>query len=233
MTTPRPADYADGYGELVRAYRYYVGLTPKAMAARLDMSPLSLNDIETGRRKCAPGFITGLAKFADIFDDAVEKVVTWYDKIRPQGGEIKTLVSLKNEWERQTIGRAAVQTGEIIPKLRSDAGYGELLRAHRYYIGLSPKAWSKRMNMLEFDLRNAELEHNDCPLRLVDAAAEVVDEFDGDVKATINNVETETAEIVLVNVDPRDEWQRVVIGRAAVESAMILPGLQPRARTAV
>lgn len=128
MKTPRPADYAQGYGELVRAYRYYVGLTPKAMAKKLSMSEPSLTDIETGRRACPAGLIDNLDKVATEFDDAVQ-------------GAIRNVENL--------IG-----------------------------------------------------EDNPC-------------KFAG------------------VDVDPRDEWQRAVIGRAAVESAMILPGLQPRARTAV
>lgn len=113
MTTQTPPDYAEGYGELVRAHRVYMGLSQRTLADRIGMGERSLSDIEVGRRRCPPGFIDTIKRIADEFDEQVQKVIGQCDA----AGCAKIPVNddPQNEWERSIVGRAAVESGLIMP----------------------------------------------------------------------------------------------------------------------
>lgn len=123
MSTPRPADYVDGWGELIRAHRLYIGLSQRTFAQRLEMSERSLSDIEIGRRRCPPGFLDSVVAVIREFDSDVEKAVrAAADSMAGQPAEatmtpIEVSADPENEWNRVVIGRAAVKSGLAMPVL--------------------------------------------------------------------------------------------------------------------
>lgn len=113
MTTDlRPAEYSDGYGELVRAYRLYLGVSQRTLADKIGIGERSLSDIEVGRRRCPKGFINSVEKVVDEFDTAVETVLSSI----PEDTETVLTVSddPRQEWMRSIVGRAAVTGGPAI-----------------------------------------------------------------------------------------------------------------------
>ena len=131
MTTkaPRPAAYAEGYGELVRAYRLYIGVSQRTMAARIGIAEKSLSDIELGRRQCPPGFIDTVEKVVEeftrevkeIIDEVSETVRNSADALdnsyTPVPTSAKVTDNPRDEWRRAVVGRAAVESGLIMPIL--------------------------------------------------------------------------------------------------------------------
>ena len=123
----RPSDYQEGWGELVRAHRFYLGVSQRCLAERLSMSERSLSDIEVGRRACPPGFIDAVAALVNDFNADVEKILR--SATAPMAGQQsnKDTISIEvteepaGEWTRQVIGRAAVQSGLLIPVRASAA----------------------------------------------------------------------------------------------------------------
>ena len=114
-----PADYEDGWGELIRAYRMYMGISQRTMAERLAMSERSLSDIEIGRRRCPPGFVNSVREVVKEFDSDVEKTVRSASLGEHSSAKKLTTVEVtedvEGEWKRSVIGRAAVQSGLLIP----------------------------------------------------------------------------------------------------------------------
>jgi transcriptional regulator with XRE-family HTH domain len=112
---------------------------------------------------------------------------------------------------------------------------GELVRAHRLYTGLSQRTFAARIGIQERSLSDIEIGRRDCPPGFIDTVAKVVDDFDADVDMAIERSEALIADSgddtgiveVTVSLRSRDEWQRVVIGRAAVTSGVILPATPP------
>lgn len=113
--TVKPTDYSDGYGELVRAYRQYLGFSQRTMAEQIGMTERSLSDIEIGRRRCPRGFINSVEKVVDKFDKDVDRII----EAAPTDTETVLEVSddPRQEWTRSVVGRAAVTTGTIRPVL--------------------------------------------------------------------------------------------------------------------
>ena len=107
MTTPqRPADYTEGLGELIRAHRVYVGLSQRAMAARLGKDRRDYQRIENGRDACPPGLLGTVEAMSDEFDVTVEVLLA---KAVVDGGvEILVDTDPRWEWERNVAGRAAL-----------------------------------------------------------------------------------------------------------------------------
>jgi len=119
--TPRPPDYRDDQGELVRAHRLYTGLSQRTFAARMRIQERSLSDIEVGRRSCPPGFIDTVAKVVDEFDAdvdlAIERAESMIAANDDGTGIVTVTVSLRSrdEWQRVVLGRAAITSGVILP----------------------------------------------------------------------------------------------------------------------
>lgn len=113
---------------------------------------------------------------------------------------------------------------------------GEFIRAHRLYLGLSQRGMAK--NLGDMDRRSYQRIENGqdpCPPGLLDTISELVAKFESEVDAVI---EAATAELdreygdnmdvrlkVRAPSDPRREWERAVVGRAAVDSTCVVPVL--------
>ena len=116
----QPSDYSEGWGELIRAHRFFMGISQRTLADKLKMGERSLSDIEVGRRSCPPGFLSSVELVADEFDKDVEKAVSYAAKADAgDDGLVPMPVSdaPEKEWQRAVIGRAAVETGTIMPTL--------------------------------------------------------------------------------------------------------------------
>lgn len=112
---------------------------------------------------------------------------------------------------------------------------GELVHAHRLYTGLSQRTIAERIGIKERSLSDIEIGRRSCPPGFLDAIAKVVDAFDADVDAAVANAQKlldatedgDDAVHVRVSLRASDEWQRVVLGRAAVTSGLIVPEAPP------
>jgi transcriptional regulator with XRE-family HTH domain len=124
MSDKQPEDYADGWGELIRAHRAYIGVSQRTMATKLNMSERSLSDIEIGRRSCPPGFLNAVQEITQRFYDSVTLMRRHADDALNDAEfefyEIPVFIDPKMEWERAVIDRAAVEGGNIMPKVIGD-----------------------------------------------------------------------------------------------------------------
>lgn len=116
MSEPRPSVYSDHWGELIRAHRLFLGISQRTMAEKLKIAEKSLSDIEVGRRQCPPGFLDSVEKIADQFDRDVELTVAVADG-QDSRMEIEVSNDPEQEWKRAVVGRAAVESGRIMPIL--------------------------------------------------------------------------------------------------------------------
>lgn len=113
-------------------------------------------------------------------------------------------------------------------------GLGELLHAKRLYTGLSQRGFAKHLN--DMDRRSFQRIENGqdaMPPGLLDTADDLLDRFDTQVAAVQEaadreRLETATAGLlpVFVPADPRQEWERCVVARAAVDGGNIMPVLR-------
>lgn len=111
------------------------------------------------------------------------------------------------------------------------AGYGELVRAHRLYVGLTKDAMAHKLEMNPTSYERIENGVNMCPAGFIDTLNELSDAFDGEVSDVISEAKLKlppgnnSATAVSVDVDPKtwDAWNRAVLGRAAIESGLIMP----------
>ena len=136
MNAPNPPDYTDGLGELIRAHRLYLGLSQRTLADHLGMKEKSLSDIEVGRRGCPRGFIDTMERVADEFDAEVkatiEKAKTMLASASAHGSErVEVDGEPSREWNRAVIGRAAVESGLIMPILAAQYPAKEAARTAR------------------------------------------------------------------------------------------------------
>lgn len=99
-------------------------------------------------------------------------------------------------------------------------GLGEILRAHRLYIGLSQRDMSDRLRKDRRDYQRIENGRDACPPGLLTTVKEMVDAFDHAVDHLIEQVKRQATndgvDHIRVSVTPADEWQRLVAGCAAV-----------------
>lgn len=116
-----PADYTEGLGELVRAYRKYLSISQHCMAERLGMSERSFSDIETGRRLCPPGFLDSIRRLVSAFDsDVAQAVRAARDAAaaqEPPGKAMTVDIGDKpdGDWAYAVLCRAAVTGGLLVP----------------------------------------------------------------------------------------------------------------------
>ena len=102
-------------------------------------------------------------------------------------------------------------------------GLGEFIRAARLYIGLSKDGMAHRLSMSDRSYERIESGERDCPPGLLDTIDVVMDAFDTEVGALIADATDTGDKVVPVSTDPREEWFRCVVGRAAVESRRVMP----------
>lgn len=93
-----------------------MGISKDCLAERLKISERSLSDIEVERRACPPGFLDSVLKVIKEFDAEVEKLI----RSATGSGEhepipVEVTADDGGEWARAVIGRAAVQSGLLIP----------------------------------------------------------------------------------------------------------------------
>lgn len=106
-----PADYTDGLGEVIRAYRLYMGLSRSCMAIELGVSIRTYERIEDGARDCPPGLIDSIRTLVQNFELAVAGVL--------EAGITHPVVRLgvDGDWDRAVYGRAAISDPRITPEL--------------------------------------------------------------------------------------------------------------------
>lgn len=92
------------------------------------------------------------------------------------------------------------------------SGLGEVIRAHRLYIGLSRPAMAKKLDMAFRTYERIEDGNRECPPGLIDTMREVVLQFDNAVEEILKSG------IWTPRVYPGEdyEWDRAVMGRAAL-----------------
>lgn len=103
------------------------------------------------------------------------------------------------------------------------SGLGELIRASRLYIGLSKDGMAHRLSMSDRSYERIESGERDCPPGLLDSIDTLMDKFDIEVAAIINEATAAGDAVISVSTEPREEWFRCVVGRAAVESKRVMP----------
>ncbi|ABD58543.1 hypothetical protein PBI_PIPEFISH_46 [Mycobacterium phage Pipefish] len=115
-------------------------------------------------------------------------------------------------------------------------GLGEVLRSIRLYTGLSKVGMAVQMKVAVRTYQRVEAGDDEMPPGFLDTAQAIADRFDSEVAETIAVAEgmlgdsTGTVEIE-VSGEPRNEWTRAVLGRAAFESGSITPILSGKAPT--
>lgn len=124
-TTATPPDYAEGYGELVRAHRMYMGISQRTLAERIGMGERSLSDIEVGRRACPPGFVDTVRQIAGDFDKQVDDLVLNAEVLNDGDALGPVEVDPRDDWKRAVVGRAAVENAAIMPTLVGKVPTGE------------------------------------------------------------------------------------------------------------
>ena len=116
-------------------------------------------------------------------------------------------------------------------------GLGELVRAYRSYTGLSQRGFAVQLGMSERGLYDIESGRRGSPVGFIDSCESVVEKFDIDVKEAVEMAEQlvdsrDSAEGPVVHIpvsdDPDEDYQRVVLGRAAVVGGQIVPTLDGR-----
>ncbi|AGT12942.1 hypothetical protein KAYACHO_38 [Mycobacterium phage KayaCho] len=113
----QPTERCYGLGELIYAHRTYMGISQRAMAARLEFDRRDYQRIENGRNMCPVGFLTKVTELVDLFDATADALV---DQARKAGG-VTILIDTdpRWEWERNVAGRAAMfaLTAEDQPRI--------------------------------------------------------------------------------------------------------------------
>lgn len=127
MSQKQPPEYTDGWGELIRAHRSYIGVSQRTMAEKLKMNERSLSDIEVGRRSCPPGFLNAVQEVSQDFYSDVAKLIEKADAALEDSNaapdvwfEVPTTDNPQREWCRAVVARAAVDGGNIMPILALD-----------------------------------------------------------------------------------------------------------------
>lgn len=102
-------------------------------------------------------------------------------------------------------------------------GLGEIIRAHRLYLGLSQEAMAARLGRDKRDLQRIERGKDKCPPGLLTEVETLSDQFAHDVETVLESAERYGGAVLAVSTDPAHEWDRLVAGRAAVETAADAP----------
>lgn len=93
-------------------------------------------------------------------------------------------------------------------------GLGELIRAHRLYLGLSQRGMAERLNIARRSYQRLENDVDRCPPTLMADVEALVDQFDEDVDTVLEEA-TKMRGLKATYTDTQ-EWERNVAGRAAV-----------------
>lgn len=120
--TPNPVTPTHGHGELIRAQRLYLGLSQRELARTIPMDRRTYQRIEGGVEPCPTGFLDTMALLVDRFDTEVEQTIDQADKMVKAIGQASVHFNVDTDdesdavWSRAVIGRAAVESGLIVPE---------------------------------------------------------------------------------------------------------------------
>lgn len=103
-------------------------------------------------------------------------------------------------------------------------GKGELLRAQRLYLSMSKDGMAMLLRMKERSLSRIERGEDAMPPGVPADVDVLLDRFDIEVEEMIADAERRN-ETVKIRVQPglENEWQRAIVGRAAVQCPLITP----------
>lgn len=100
-------------------------------------------------------------------------------------------------------------------------GLGELIYAHRIYMGLSQRGMARRLKFDRRDYQRIEQGRNECPVGFLTKVTDLVDLFDSVTDSLIDAARKNGDSLTIqVSDDPGHEWERLVAGRAAVLGAV-------------
>lgn len=123
--TANPATPIFGYGEMIRAQRLYMGLSQRELARTIPMDRRTYQRIEGGAEPCPTGFLDTMAELVSTFDREVEDTIDAAEKITlsakpPVHFKVVADDDPAHIWTRAVIGRAAVESGLILPTTNTD-----------------------------------------------------------------------------------------------------------------
>lgn len=95
-------------------------------------------------------------------------------------------------------------------------GLGELIRAHRMYVGISKDTMAEKLGMNPRSYERIENNQRACPPGLLDSIESICAAFETDVDC-IRDSDTE-----YTITESTSDWLRAVYGRAAVETGRAL-----------
>ena len=100
-------------------------------------------------------------------------------------------------------------------------GLGEIIRAHRLYIGLSQREMADRLGKDRRDYQRIENGRDACPPGLLGQVEALSDAFAHQVDTVITAAEESGGVVLEVTPDGTgtQEWDRLVAGRAVVEGS--------------
>lgn len=117
-----------------------------------------------------------------------------------------------------------IETREIAPTTYT-RGLGEIIRAHRLYIGLSQREMAERLGKDRRDYQRIETGRDWCPPGLLSQIEELSDQFHHEVTQVLDAADDNGGLTlsIIADGDPENEWDRLVAGRAAVEASADAP----------
>lgn len=95
-------------------------------------------------------------------------------------------------------------------------GLGELIYAHRIYMGLSQRGMARRLKFDRRDYQRIEQGRNECPVGFLTKVTDLVDLFDQVADTIVDKALADGGVTIVIDTDPRWEWERNVAGRAAL-----------------
>lgn len=105
----------------------------------------------------------------------------------------------------ETAVKPAVRTAEL----------GELIRAHRLYVGLSQRDMADRLKFDRRDYQRIESGRNNCPVGFLSKVEALTDEFDTAVDTIIEYAIEHGGVDIKIETEGWD-WERNIAGRAAM-----------------
>jgi transcriptional regulator with XRE-family HTH domain len=150
---PNPQVATFGLGEFIRAQRTYLGLSQRELAVTIPIDRRTLQRIENGTERCPAGFLDTMGNLVETFDrevdetiDVAERMVAGKVVSQPLADHLARMVDPgvlpsptaaihfnvqtdddpAHVWTRAVIGRAAVESGLIVPEARPE----ELVTTH-------------------------------------------------------------------------------------------------------
>lgn len=108
-------------------------------------------------------------------------------------------------------------------------GLGEIIRAHRLFIGLSQRDMAERVGKDRRDYQRIESGRDACPPGLLGEIEDLSDDFAHQVETVLDEADRRDLAdgpltlAVVTDGNAADEWLRLVAGRAAVEATQDHP----------